>query len=207
MRLRNVKNKKEIMDNCKYIISNPEEYLGKWNTLFNNKNSIEIEIGIGKGKFIIEKALSNPNINYIGIEKYDSVLVRAVEKMPESISNLKLIRMDALSINNVFKGEVSKIYLNFSDPWPKKRHAVRRLTSDDFLQKYDSIFIDKCIIEQKTDSMLLFEYSILSYSRNNYLIKDISFDLHSRDVNIITTEYEEKFSKKGNSIYYILVEK
>ncbi|MDD6879308.1 MAG: tRNA (guanosine(46)-N7)-methyltransferase TrmB [bacterium] len=207
MRIRNVKNKKDIIDSCSYVIFNPEENFGKWNNVFNNSNEIEIEIGMGKGKFILEKALLNPNINYIGIEKYDSIIARAIEKIPYGIDNLKLIRMDALNIDKVFDHEVSKIYLNFSDPWPKKRHAQRRLTSSIFLDKYDKIFKDRKVIEQKTDNPILFEYSIISLNNNNYKIEDISLDLHKRDVNNVTTEYEEKFSRNGNSIYYIKAKK
>ena len=140
MRLRNVKNKQEIMDNSSYLILNPKDYYGKWQCVFDNNNPIHIEIGTGKGNFIIGKALANPNINFIGIEKFDSVIARALEKIPDDLSNLKMIRMNALEIDEVFNHEVDVVYLNFSDPWPKKRWHKRRLTSSVFLEKYDSLF-------------------------------------------------------------------
>lgn len=204
MRLRNVKNKQEIMDNSTYLVVDPIKYIGKWHDIFENDNPIHIEIGTGKGNFIIGKAISNPNINFIGIEKYDSVIARALEKIPEGLNNLKMIRMDALNIENVFKKEIEVIYLNFSDPWPKKRWYKRRLTSSLFLEKYDLIFKNnKCII-QKTDNTSLFEYSICSLSQYGYVIEDISFDLHHSDIEgNIMTEYEAKYSKKGNPIYYL----
>ena len=129
MRLKHIKNAEEIISKSKYLVKSPRENKGNWNKVFNNDNNIEVEIGMGKGKFIIEKAIQNPNINYIGIEKYDSPLVSAVKKLEElEINNLKLICIDALGIEEVFDHEIDKIYLNFSDPWPKKRHAKRRLT-------------------------------------------------------------------------------
>ena len=133
MRLRNVKNKEEIMNNSLYLIKDYNEYKGRWRDFFNNSNPIYIEIGMGKGKFIIENALSNPDINYIGIEKYDSVIAKALQKIPEGINNLVLIRCDALNIDEIFDKEIDRLYLNFSDPWPKSRHHFRRLTSDIFL--------------------------------------------------------------------------
>ena len=208
MRLRNVKNKKEILSSCSILIINPEDYIGKWNTVFGNSNDIEIELGMGKGNFIIQKAIHNKNINYIGIEKYDSVLAKAIEKIPDDLSNLRIIRMDVLNIDKVFCKEVSKVYLNFSDPWPKKRHSFRRLTSPIFLDKYEGIFKDKKVICQKTDNVGLFEYSIVSLNSKGYVIKEISLDLHSSEIeNLEITEYEDKFCKKGNKINYLLAEK
>ena len=207
MRLRNVKGKKEILDNAIVIIKNPEEYKGSWNKLFLNDNEINIEIGTGKCKFIKELALKNPNINNIGIEKSDSILSLAV-KNKDFPSNLKLVCYDASKIDELFSFEVSKIYLNFSDPWPKKRHSKRRLTSKNFLEKYDSIFKNDKKIEFKTDNMGLFEYSLISFVDYGYKIKDLSLDLHKLENNDnILTEYEEKFSKKGFRIYKVSVYK
>lgn len=205
MRLRNVKNKQEIMDSSSYLIINPKDNYGKWHDIFQNNNPIHVEIGTGKGNFIIGKALQNPNINFIGIEKYDSVIARCLEKIPDGIPNLKILRMDALEIEKVFDHEITTIYLNFSDPWPKKRWHKRRLTSTVFLEKYDSLFVnDSCII-QKTDNTSLFEYSICSLSQYGYQIREISLDLHHSEIeDNIMTEYEEKFSKKGNPIYYLV---
>lgn len=209
MRQRNVKNKKEIINKSKYIILNPEEYLGKWHNLFNNNNPIYLEIGMGKGDFILENAKRYPNINFIGLEKYDSIIALAIKKIEqEELLNLKLIRMDANNILNVFNHEISKIFLNFSDPWPKIRHAKRRLTSDTFLSKYDDIFVKNGLIEMKTDNQKLFEYTLISFNDCGYKIKEISLDLHHSDIlNNIMTEYEKKFSQKNNPIYYVKVEK
>ena len=209
MRQRNVKNKKEIINNSRYNIVNPDDYIGKWDTVFKNDNPIYIEIGMGKGDFILENAINNPDINYIGIEKYDSIMALAIKKIEKyDIPNLKLIRMDALDIDKVFYHEIDKIFLNFSDPWPKDRHAKRRLTSKVFLNKYDNLFKNKNIIQMKTDNINLFEYSLISFTNFNYMIKDISLDLHHSNISDnIMSEYEKKFSQSGNLIYYVVVEK
>ncbi len=208
MRLRNVKNKETIMEKSKFLIRDEENYRGKWNSVFKNNNPIEIEIGTGKGNFIIEKALTNPNINYIGIERYDSVIVRALERIPDCVTNLKLIRMNAIDIDKIFDKEVCTIYLNFSDPWPKKRHALRRLTSRVFLEKYEEIFKGEKNIYQKTDNQNLFEYSIINLTNYGYKIEDISLDLHNSQIEgNIETEYEKKFSERGNKIYYLHAKK
>ncbi len=204
-----MKNKKEIIENGKYTVLNPIEYKGKWEMVFNNDNPIYIEIGMGKGDFILENAIKYPNINFIGIEKFDSILALAIKKIDNyELLNLRLIRMDALNIDDVFDHEIDKVFLNFSDPWPKPRHAKRRLTSDVFLNLYESIFRGKPLIEMKTDNQSLFEYSLISFNINGYKIKEISLDLHhSMTENNIMTEYERKFSSLGNPIYYVKVEK
>lgn len=206
MRLKHIKDADKIINKSNYIIENPEEYKGKWNKLFNNDNNIEIEIGTGKGKFIIEKALQNSNINFIGIEKYDSPLVSAVKKLEElDINNLRLICYDAFTIDNIFDKEISKIYLNFSDPWPKNRHENRRLTSPNFLKTYDKLFKKEKRIEFKTDNMGLFEYSICSLSNYGYIFESINLDLQNSENNDnIMTEYEYKFSQKGFKIYKLV---
>lgn len=209
MRLRNVKGAKDFINNSDYLICDYSMYRGKFSSLFGNDNPIHIEIGMGKGDFIIGMALANPNINFIGIEKFDSVLVRAVQKLESySIPNLRLIRMDALYISDVFDREIECIYLNFSDPWPKERHQKRRLTSDVFLKNYDSLFRSVKRIVMKTDNRKLFEYSIMSFNNYGYLIDDISLDLYSDDVSDnVQTEYEKKFVSNGNIIYKISVHK
>ena len=207
MRQRNVKNKEEIISNSPYIILNPEDYKKKWSKVFGNKNPIHIEIGTGKGNFIINKAIQNPDINFIGIEKFDSIIARCLQKIPEGIPNLKIVRLNALGIEDVFDKEVDTIYLNFSDPWPKKKWHKRRLTSNIFLEKYDKVFKGIPRIVQKTDNRDLFEYSVVSLSTYGYTIKDITFDLHNRDESIIMTEYEKKFVSKGNNIYYLVATK
>lgn len=209
MRLRNVKGAKEIIDNSPYIIKNPNDYRGNYQKIFENNNPIHIEIGMGKGDFIIENAKKYPNINFIGIEKFDSVIVRAVQKLEnEEIPNLKLIKIDANEIDDVFDKEISVIYLNFSDPWPKARHAKRRLSSEIFLNKYDSVFIDKKRIIMKTDNRKLFEYSIKSFTNYGYKIEDISLNLYEDDIkNNVPTEYETRFHNRGCLIYKVDVSK
>ena len=151
MRLRNVKNKEKILNGSKYLIKNPEEYIGKWDQLFEKKQPIYIEIGMGKGKFLIENAIKYPDINFIGIEKYDSVVAKSLPKIPECLTNIVVIRIDALNIDKVFDKEIERIYLNFSDPWPKVRHSMRRLSSRVFLEKYDKIFKGEKNIYLRTD--------------------------------------------------------
>lgn len=202
MRLRNLKNKEEIINNCDFIITDPFKYIGKWEDLFKNNNPIHIEIGMGMGKFIYENALNNPDINYIGIERYDNVIARAIKKL-DKLDNLILVRMDARDIDKVFKKEIDLIYLNFSDPWPKKRSINKRLTSPIFLEKYDKIFKNTNNIIMKTDNRDLFIYSIESLSNYGYKLSNISFDLHESSDNIITTEYEDKFVSIGKNIYYL----
>lgn len=204
MRLKHIKNAEEIISKSKYLVKNPKENKGKWNKVFNNDNNIEIEIGTGKGKFIIEKAIENPNINFIGIEKYDSPLVSAVKKLEElELDNLKLICLDALEIEEVFDHEIDKIYLNFSDPWPKKRHTKRRLSSNVFLNKYESLFKNEKRIEMKTDNDDLYEFSSESFIENGYDI--VKTDTNYYDT--IRTEYEDKFISLGKNINYISVVK
>lgn len=202
MRLKNVKNASEIISESSYIILEPNIYKGKWNTIFKNNNPINIEIGMGKGDFIIEMAKNHPEINYIGIEMYDSVIVRAVQKLEkENIHNLKLIRMDANNINDVFDKEIGIIYLNFSDPWPKKRHSKRRLTSHEFLKKYDLVFKDKKTIIQKTDNIYLFAFSIESLSTYGYTLEHVTMDLYNEEwEKTPASEYEKRFVLNGTKI-------
>ena len=208
MRLRNVKNKEKILNNSSYFMGTGEEFIGKWSNVFKNNNPIYVEIGMGKGKFIIENAIKYPNINFIGIEKYDSVVAKCLPKIPEGLDNLKILRMDALNIDKVFLKEIDRIYLNFSDPWPKVRHSLRRLSSKVFLKKYDSIFKNDKEICMRTDNRDLFVYSLLSFSEYGYVLRKLSLDLHGEDIdNLITTEYEDKFSDKGMPIYAVVVDK
>lgn len=209
MRLRKVKGATEVIENSSYVILDYKEYKGCFNKVFKNNNPIYLEVGMGKGNFIIENAKRYPDINFIGIEKFDSVLVRAIQKLEGlDLLNLRFIRVDAKEIDEVFSKDITKLYLNFSDPWPKDRHKERRLTSPTFLKRYESIFEENVQIEFKTDNRSLFEYSLLSFSSEKYQFEDISLDLHKSDYpNNIMTEYEEKFSKKGNPIYYVKIKK
>lgn len=207
MRLRKVKNVEEKIKEFEgLIITEPENHKGKWNKLFGNDNPIHLEIGMGKGKFIIEKAKREPNVNFIGCELVQSIIYKAAKSV-DNVPNLLMINYDALKLGEVFdKGEIAKIYLNFSDPWPKSRHEKRRLTSDSFLNVYREIKASDGVIEFKTDNRGLFEYSVMSLNNNGFEFLDISFDLHNDGrENIVTTEYEDKFSARGNVIYFIKV--
>ena len=198
MRIRNVKNKDEIINNCSYLIRKTQlKY-------FDNDNPIHLEIGMGKGNFIINMAIKYPNINFIGVEKYDSVIAKAIEKINNyDLDNLLVLREDAYNLEKYFSGKIDTIYLNFSDPWPKKRHARRRLTSGYFLNIYDKLYKSAGTLIQKTDNLTLLESSIINLNNHGYIFKEISLDLSNTDIPNIKTEYEEKFIKKGIKINYI----
>ena len=201
MRLKNVKGANEIIVNGTYYVDNPYQYKGKWNSYFGNDKPIYLEIGMGKGDFIIENAIRYPDINFIGVEKFDSVIVRAIQKSNDlELDNLKIIRMDANKLGDVFGKEIDTIYLNFSDPWPKDRHAKRRLTSSIFLDIYDKIFKDRNRIVMKTDNIDLFNYSLDSLSLYGYDIVYKTNNLDCLDKDNIMTEYESKFYNKGIKI-------
>lgn len=204
MRLRNIKGSREMIQTNEYVVPEPENHKGKWNQFFKNNHPIHIEIGMGKGKFIAQLAKINPEINYIGIEKFSSVLIRALEKRPELESdNLIFIRMDAEYINDVFEhNEIDRIYLNFSDPWPKDRHAKRRLTSKEFFARYDNLLKKEGRVEFKTDNRELFDFSLEQVELASWKLRDITFDLHHSEyvTDNVMTEYEEKFSGEGKPI-------
>lgn len=205
MRLRNVKGARDVMISSEYVFADPENMAGTWKEIFGNDHPIRIEIGMGKGKFITTLAQMNPDINYIGIEKYSSVLIRAVEKQNElMLPNLKFIRMDAENIENIFaKDEVDLIYLNFSDPWPKDRHAKRRLTSKEFFARYNNILKADGEVHFKTDNRPLFDFSLEEVGNANWKLKAHTFDLHndaSMNEGNVMTEYETKFSEAGHPI-------
>ncbi len=204
MRLRNIKGASDVLDASNYVIDTPQDYRGKWSSLFENNNPIRIEVGMGKGKFIVQLAKSNPDINYIGIEMYSSVLVRAVQKIEEEeIPNLLFICINAEELPLIFdEGEIDRIYLNFSDPWPKDRHAKRRLTSPKFMKRYDAVLKADGIVEFKTDNVDLFRYSLESIPEAGWTIKEYTEDLHNSAMaeGNVMTEYEEKFVKLGNNI-------
>lgn len=187
------------------IIPTPEDYKGKWHEVFGNDNPVHIEVGTGKGQFVLGMAKQNPDINYIGIELFDSVIVCALERVVEAEkpANLRLLKVNGAKLQEYFaKGDVSRVYLNFSDPWPKKRHAKRRLTHEGFLKLYESILIDNGEIHFKTDNRGLFEYSLVSMNHYGMRLNYVSLDLHAEmPEDNIMTEYEEKFSAKGQPIY------
>ncbi len=208
MRLRNITGSREFIAENGFVVHEPDKQKGSWKPeVFNNQKELHIEIGMGKGQFIMELAKKNPHINFIGIEKYSSVLLRAIQKMeqePEVLSNLKFIRMDAESIAEVFaKEEIDKIYLNFSDPWPKDRHARRRLPSREFLARYSQILKEGADLEFKTDNRSLFDFAMEEAGAAGWKIKQYTYDLHNNSEMVkdnIMTEYEEKFSAIGNPI-------
>ena len=208
MRLRNIPRADSTIQNHPAVIKKPLNKKGRWAEIFNNTHPIHIEIGMGKGQFILEMARLNPTINFIGIEKYSSVLLRAIEKFDtdeyKELRNLRFICMDAREIEEVFdKDEVSKIYLNFSDPWPKARHAKRRLTSREFFARYSNILKKGCAVEFKTDNTELFNFSLEEVTEAGWTLEHYTYDLHNNEAlnaGNVMTEYEQKFSSKGNPI-------
>lgn len=212
MRLRNIPGAKDVIDNHPIAIKNEKEQKGKWQEVFGNDKPIYIEIGMGKGQFLLTLAKQNPDINYIGIERYSSVLLRALEKFDTEefceLKNIRFICMNAFELPDVFEyGEVAKIYLNFSDPWPKARHADRRLTSTKFFAQYDKVLAKEGVVEFKTDNRLLFEFSLEQVEEAGWKLLAHTFDLHhdtSMNVGNVMTEYEEKFSSMGNPIHKLI---
>lgn len=203
VRLRNVKNAKEKLLASSYYIAEPTKWKGMWREISEHL-PIHVEIGTGKGQFLIQMAIQYPEIFFIGIEKYESVLVRAIEKVNDlELTNIKFICFDAQKLDTVFDKEINTIYLNFSDPWPKSRHAKRRLTSPIFLEVYDKIFENTKTIIQKTDNIDLFRYSLESMSQHGYSFEKISFDLEKESIFNIETEYEKKFKNLGFKINYV----
>ncbi len=199
MRMRNPKDKDELLNNCDYYYEDK---------IFDNDNPICLEIGMGKGQFILNMALNNPDKNFIGVEKYSSVASVAIKKINEyKPSNLKILVGDIANFVDELKGKIDVIYLNFSDPWPKDRHAKRRLTSKEHLKLYDGLFKNDKHIIQKTDNDDLFQFSLDEYREYGYKVNKISYDLHNESIENIKTEYEEKFSNMGIKIKYIDVTK
>ncbi|MGN0348026.1 MAG: tRNA (guanosine(46)-N7)-methyltransferase TrmB [Roseburia sp.] len=205
MRLRNIPYADEAIAGSRFCIKEPEAHRGVWQNLFPARQPLHIEIGMGKGRFLMDLAAAHPDVNYIGIERYSSVLLRALQKMEaDPLTNLLFICMDATALTEVFApGEVERIYLNFSDPWPKERHAKRRLTSRQFLERYNQILAKNGRLEFKTDNQDLFSFSLEEIPEAGWHLDAYTRDLH-RDTALkegnIMTEYEEKFSSLGNPI-------
>lgn len=209
MRLRNIPGADEAIADSPHCIQEPMAEKGRWHLIFGNENPIHIEIGMGKGQFIMKLAKEHPDINYIGIERYSSVLLRALQKMEiEPLPNIRFLCMDASIITEVFdKEEVAKIYLNFSDPWPKERHAKRRLTSQQFFERYDKILARNGVVEFKTDNDDLFAFSMEEVAEAGWTLDAHTFDLHHDPVlneGNVMTEYEEKFSSLGHPIHKLI---
>lgn len=205
MRLRNIKGSRENIQASKYVVQEYREQKGKWRELFGNDHPIHIEIGMGKGRFLMDMATLHPEINYVGIEKYSSVLLRGIQKQEEmQLPNVMFIRMEAEYITEVFaKDEVDRIYLNFSDPWPKDRHAKRRLESREFLKRYNEILVPEGVVEFKTDNMDLFEFALEEVEPAGWKLRQWTKDLHhdpKMNAGNVMTEYEERFSSVGNPI-------
>lgn len=205
MRLRNITGCREMIGESEFVVHEPETMKSKWREAFGNDHPIYVEIGMGKGRFLMDMARLYPEINFIGIEKYSSVLLRAVQKLEEEeLPNVRLIRMDAEDLENVFaQGELDRIYLNFSDPWPKDRHAKRRLESRQFLARYNQILKKDGTIEFKTDNRPLFDFALEEVEAAGWTLNEKTFDLHA-DARLnegnVMTEYEERFSAQGNPI-------
>lgn len=204
MRLRHIPGAEQMIEESPYVIHNPEERKGKWHEVFGNHNPIHIEVGMGKGKFIMELARTNPEINYIGIERYSTVMLKALQKREQlQLSNIYFMCVDAKNMAEIFEpGEAARIYLNFSDPWPKDRHAKRRLTSPQFMEVYDKILSKDGTVEFKTDNRGLFDYSLESVPEAGWRILESTFDLHHSEMaeGNVMTEYETKFAAEGKPI-------
>ena len=210
MRLRNITGSRETIANSRWCVDEPEKLAGHWRERFGNEAPLYIEIGMGKGRFLMDNAGEFPDINFIGIEKYSSVLLRAVQKLEEEPrDNMLLIRFDAEYITDIFaEGEVDRVYLNFSDPWPKDRHAKRRLPSREFLGRYDAILKPGGRVEFKTDNRELFDFAVKETKAAGWRIDAITYDLHndsSMNEGNIMTEYEERFSSIGNPIFKYII--
>ena len=206
MRLRNIPGAKDAIESSPYVIHEPAQNKGRWNEIFKNNHPIHIEVGMGKGRFLMDLASQNPDINYIGIDIQKSVLSYALDKVLEvGVPNIKLLWVDGSELTNYFEdGEIDRLYLNFSDPWPKARHAKRRLTSREFLARYSQILPDGAVVEFKTDNKGLFEFSLEEVNESEgWELLAHTFDLHHQEDMMegnVMTEYEEKFSSMGNPI-------
>lgn len=206
MRYIQIKDADKIIGKSPYLVSNPSSYKNKWSQVFGNNNPICIELGMGRGSFIINMAKTYPNINFIGLELYDSQMVQAVEKLKNlNLNNLKLINMDARELDTVFGKEINTIYLTFSDPWPEKKNEKRRFTHENYLRIYDKVFKKNKHIILKTDNKGFFAYSLESLSQYWYVFERVSLDLHHDEnkINNIMTDFEKRYFEENRPIYYV----
>ncbi|MFO8069038.1 MAG: tRNA (guanosine(46)-N7)-methyltransferase TrmB [Alkalibacterium sp.] len=210
MRLRHKPHARDMLEEySQYVVNNPGEVKGDWQKRFGNENPIHIEVGCGKGQFIMDMAKKYPAINFVGVELLSSVIITVLEKqIEEDLPNVQLLQVNASDLTHYFeKDEVDRIYLTFSDPWPKNRHEKRRLTYKTFLAVYETILNTEGELHFKTDNQKLFEYSLVSFSNYPAKLSEVYLDLHKSDVkDNVMTEYEEKFSSKGNRIYKAVVQ-
>ncbi len=216
-RLRNVPGARDVIEKSPFCVNDPKEQRGRWKERFGSTAPIRVEIGMGKGKFLMRQAMLHPEVNFVGIELYSSVLVRAIEKAEELqaaglyTGNFRFIRMDARELADVFaEGEIEKIYLNFSDPWPKERHAKRRLTHRDFLKRYYELLPAGASVEFKTDNAELFAFSLEEVKATDWELLAETWDLYADEEMLrgnVPTEYEEKFVEKGNMISKLILVK
>lgn len=206
MRYNVIKDASKIISKCPYVVSNPANYKNKWREVFGNNKPIHVELGMGRGDFIINMAKAYPNINFIGIELYASQMVMATERLETiNISNLRLINMDAMDLANVFGKEIDTIYLTFSEPWPKPQDEKKRFTHVSYLKLYDRIFKKDKHIILKTDNKGFFAYSLESLSQYWYSFNRVSLDLHhdEKPIKNIMTDFEKNYFKEGRPIYYL----
>ncbi len=211
MRLRNIPEAKNIVENSPFVIQQPDSLRGNWENFWKNGHAVHLEVGMGKGRFLMEMSRRHPENNYLGMELYDSVLLRAIQRrqaLEEPLFNLYFLCADARTLPEIFaEREVQKIYLNFSDPWPKARHAKRRLTSRQFLARYRQILSPEGTVEFKTDNRSLFEFSLQEVREAGWTLVAHTYDLHRDEAmnrGNVMTEYEEKFSSMGNPIYKLV---
>ena len=206
MRYNTVKNAESIINNASILVKNPSQYKGKWHEVFGNNNPICLELGMGRGSFIIEMALNNSNMNFIGLELDHNQTAYAINNIGNrKISNLRIICADAKEIANFFGKEIDTIYLTFSEPWPKKGDEKKRFTHYDYLKLYDRIFKKDKHIIMKTDNKLLFQASLEYLSDYWYVFDKVSLDLHNDERNIknVMTDFERQYYRENRQIYYL----
>ncbi len=210
MRMRRKRNLDARIEKCgELLVHDPAQYKGRWRELFGMAGELHLEIGCGKGDFVLESARRYPDVMFVAVERYRNVLLLAMEKVQAAgVNNVLFLDVDAATLGDVFGAdEVDRIYLNFSDPWPPKKRHKRRLTHENFLRVYDDFLKPGGEVWQKTDNQGLFEFSLVSFSRFGYTFREVSLDLHATDFDNIMTEYERGFVEQGLKIYRLVARK